>query len=153
MVNHRYDVFWTQSKTGNNCTSVSTDGRMLWWDTRRLGEPIDEAFLTPSPAKDASLYGGSAMEFSMEAGPTKFLVGTEQGVVLNLNTRNKKKGSTGIQEYDTGVGRHHGPIVSIQRNPVHSEWLISIRPDLILWTRDVLSEQMYPLNPTDPIYL
>ncbi|CAN0532001.1 unnamed protein product, partial [Scytosiphon promiscuus] len=27
--------------TGNQCASVSTDGQMMWWDTRRLGEPTD----------------------------------------------------------------------------------------------------------------
>jgi len=36
-----YDVFWINSKTGNQCVSVSTDGQMLWWDTRRLSEPTD----------------------------------------------------------------------------------------------------------------
>jgi dynein intermediate chain 2 len=30
-----YDVFWFSSKTGNQCASVSTDGQMLWWDTRK----------------------------------------------------------------------------------------------------------------------
>ena len=33
------DVFWIQSKTNNQFVSVSTDGRMLWWDTRKLSEP------------------------------------------------------------------------------------------------------------------
>ena len=34
-----FDVHWTQSKTGTICSSCSTDGRMLWWDTRKLVEP------------------------------------------------------------------------------------------------------------------
>ena len=36
-----YDVFWISSKTNSLCASVSTDGQMLFWDTRRLGEPTD----------------------------------------------------------------------------------------------------------------
>jgi hypothetical protein len=36
-----YDVFWVSSKTGNQCCSVSTDGQMMWWDTRKLSEPQD----------------------------------------------------------------------------------------------------------------
>jgi dynein intermediate chain 2 len=36
------DVFWIQSKTNNQFVSVSTDGRMLWWDTRKLSEPTGE---------------------------------------------------------------------------------------------------------------
>lgn len=31
-----YDVFWVQSRTGNECVSVSTDGTLLWWDVRKL---------------------------------------------------------------------------------------------------------------------
>lgn len=34
-----YDVYWTQSKGGNLCCSASTDGTLMWWDTRRLTEP------------------------------------------------------------------------------------------------------------------
>ena len=31
--------------------------------------------------------GACAMAYSTEAGPTKYLVGTEQGVVVSVNTR------------------------------------------------------------------
>lgn len=30
------DVFWVQSRTGNECVSSSTDGQLLWWDIRKL---------------------------------------------------------------------------------------------------------------------
>lgn len=30
-----------QGKTAYECASTSTDGQVLWWDTRRLGEPTD----------------------------------------------------------------------------------------------------------------
>jgi hypothetical protein len=36
-----YDVFWIQSKTNNQFASVSTDGQMMWWDTRKLTEPTE----------------------------------------------------------------------------------------------------------------
>lgn len=26
-----YEVYWINSKTGNQCVSVSTDGHMLWY--------------------------------------------------------------------------------------------------------------------------
>jgi hypothetical protein len=35
------DVFWISSKTGHQCVSISTDGQMLWWDTRPLTQPTD----------------------------------------------------------------------------------------------------------------
>mmetsp|Transcript_6400 Transcript_6400/g.14130 ORF Transcript_6400/g.14130 Transcript_6400/m.14130 type:complete len:361 (-) Transcript_6400:714-1796(-) len=87
-----YDVHWISSKTGNMCASVSTDGQMLWWDTRRLREPVDRIELSTGkhPHLPDTVLGGSSMEYNQEAGPTKYLVGTEQGVVMSVNLRNKK---------------------------------------------------------------
>ena len=55
------DVFWISSKTGHQCASVSTDGQMLWWDTRKLEEgPIDKLVLsTDSKRGDGVTLGGS----------------------------------------------------------------------------------------------
>lgn len=113
-----YDVFWIQSKTNNQFASVSTDGRMLWWDTRKLSEPTDEVSLTDGNAR---VLGGTSMEYNIEAGPAKYLVGTEQGIVLSMNMKKKGSGGKGdaCQAMDTGPGKHHGPIYTIQRNPIH----------------------------------
>ena len=41
-----YDVFWCAGKTGTECVSVSTDGRILWWDMKMLGNgPTEELLL------------------------------------------------------------------------------------------------------------
>ena len=69
---------------GNQCASVSTDGRMMWWDTRRLGEPTDTLPLATDSKAGGMLLGGSCMEYNQEAGPTKYLVGTEQGIVMQV---------------------------------------------------------------------
>ena len=61
----------------------------------------------------------------LEAGATKFLVGTEQGVVMGVNTRNKKQ-NNGVTVYDTMSGKHHSPIYSIQRNPLHTKYFLSV---------------------------
>ena len=78
---------------------------------------------------------------SRHTGPTKFLVGTEQGIILAVNMRKKTGGggasigasaasSSGpiatVTPQDNGStsatsslvpGKHHGPITSLQRNP------------------------------------
>ena len=36
-----YDLCWLQSKTGTEFASVSTDGQILWWDLRKLAEPME----------------------------------------------------------------------------------------------------------------
>ena len=96
---------------------------MLWWDTRKLSEPTDELVLNESPTR---VLGGSSMEYNIEAGPAKYLVGTEQGVVLSMNMKKAKAGGGDkkpsdnagvISVMDTGAGKHHGPIYSVHRNP------------------------------------
>ena len=70
------------AEAGNQCASVSTDGQMMWWDTRRLGEPTDTLQLATDSKGGGMVLGGSSLEYNQEAGPTKYLVGTEQGIVL-----------------------------------------------------------------------
>ena len=121
-----YDVFWIQSKTNNQFASVSTDGRMLWWDTRKLSEPTDEVTIQDGSAR---VLGGTSMDYSIEAGPSKYLVGTEQGIVLQLNMKKKGgagKGDSPCVPMDAGPGKHHGPIYSIQRNPFHPTNFMSV---------------------------
>jgi dynein intermediate chain 2, axonemal len=93
---------------------------MLWWDTRKLSEPTDEVVLGDGSGR---VLGGTSMEYNVEAGPAKYLVGTEQGVVLSMNMKKKGGGKGGdaglVQAMDGGAGKHHGPIYSIQRNPIH----------------------------------
>jgi dynein intermediate chain 2 len=127
-----YDVFWVASKTHNLCASVSTDGQMLWWDTRRLSEPTERLQLDDGSGR---ILGGSSMEYNTEAGPAKYLVGTEQGVVLSVNLR-KKKSNDCIQSLDQGAGKHHGPVYSIQRNPTHPKFFLTVGD----WTARIWSE-------------
>lgn len=81
------------------------------------------------------------MEYNIEAGPAKYLVGTEQGVVLQLNMRRRggKGGSDAglVQAQDQGSGKHHGPIYSIQRNPLHTTSYLTIGD----WTARVWNEK------------
>lgn len=58
---------------------------MMWWDTRRLGEPTDTLQLATDSKGGGMVLGGSSMEYNQEAGPTKYLVGTEQGIVLQVS--------------------------------------------------------------------
>lgn len=133
-----YDVFWIQSKTNNQFASVSTDGQMMWWDTRKLTEPTEVVQLTDGTGR---VLGGSSMEYNVEAGPAKYLVGTEQGIVLQMNMR-KKAGKTGAdsgvcQAQDSGSGKHHGPIYSIQRNPLNTTSYLTVGD----WTARIWNEK------------
>lgn len=41
-----YDISWLQSKTGTEAVTVSSDGRLMSWDTRDLSEPREAVWLT-----------------------------------------------------------------------------------------------------------
>lgn len=41
-----HDFSWTQSKTGTELMSCSTDGSVLWWDLRKLGEPLESLVIS-----------------------------------------------------------------------------------------------------------
>jgi dynein intermediate chain 2 len=131
------DCFWVSSKTGHQCASVSTDGQMLWWDTRKLNEPIDSVTLAADAKAGGNSLGGCSLEYNQEAGPAKFLVGTEQGTVISINLRNRKV-NNGILHYDNGPGKHHGPIYAIHRNPAHNKFFLTVGD----WTTRIWVEDL-----------
>jgi len=53
------------------------------------------------------------------------LVGTEQGSILTVNKRPKKKVEIGAK-YGIDSGRHYGPITAIQRNPFHTKYFMTV---------------------------
>jgi len=71
------------------------------------------------------ILGGSSLEYNTEAGPSKYLVGTEQGIVLMVNLKQRKQ-NNGIAVFDQGPGKHHGPIYSIQRNPANVKCFLTV---------------------------
>lgn len=66
-----YDFAWLQSKTGTEAMTASSDGRVLWWDTRRLGEPREELPLAERGVPSGALVGAVSLDYSPAAGPTK----------------------------------------------------------------------------------
>eukprot|EP00750_Incisomonas_marina_P031465 INCI8175.1.p1 GENE.INCI8175.1~~INCI8175.1.p1 ORF type:complete len:600 (-),score=120.55 INCI8175.1:1817-3616(-) len=130
-----YDVHWTADKGGNLCASCSTDGRILFWDVRKLIEPYLTVELTDGSEAN-NILGASSMAYNQEHGPTKFLVGTEQGAVVAVNTRTVAKNGTTL--FTTGTGKHHAPITSIQKNPTFGKFFLTVGDwTARIWTEDL----------------
>jgi len=124
-----YDAVWLQSKTGTECASVSSDGRLLFWDVRKMSETTDDCTLTDGGKDTPKTIGGVSLEWMQEAGPTKYLVGTEHGLILSCTKRPKKNVEIGTwfgQEERGGYGRHFGPVYSVKRNPFHVKMFITV---------------------------
>mmetsp|Transcript_17717 Transcript_17717/g.48204 ORF Transcript_17717/g.48204 Transcript_17717/m.48204 type:complete len:583 (-) Transcript_17717:175-1923(-) len=123
-----YDVVWLQSKTGTDCASVSSDGRLLFWDVRNMSNYVDECILTDGGSEPKTL-GGVSLEWMMEAGPTKYLVGTEHGIIVSCSKKPKKDVEIGAwfgQPEKGGYGRHFGPVYAVKRNPFHVKYFLTI---------------------------
>jgi dynein intermediate chain 2 len=124
-----YDVVWINSKTGQECASVASDGRLLFWDCRKLDEFVDECVLNNGGSKgDEKTLGGCCLEWMQEAGASKFLVGTEHGITLGCNRKPKK--ACDISNYygaetKGGIGKHFGPVYSCKRNYSHVKWFLT----------------------------
>lgn len=141
-----YKVQWLQSKTGTECASVSTDGRVLWWDMRKANEPMEALELVNK--LDGVRLAGVSMDYAPELGPSKFMVGTEEGIALSCN----RKGKSQADKIAAPYPGHHGPVYAVQRNPVHTRYFLTVGDwTARVWYDDVRAPIM--MTPYDSCYL
>ena len=48
---------------GNDVFSTSTDGNIMWWDIRKLVEPVETVVLEYSGYKPGVVLGGITLEY------------------------------------------------------------------------------------------
>lgn len=140
-----YKTVWVQSKTGTECFSTSTDGQVLWWDIRKMGEPTDKMYLDKKQ-EFHNAQGAYCLEYEPTM-PTKFMVGTEQGNVISCN----RKAKTPLDKISATFTGHIGPVYALQRNPHFTKnflsvgdwcariWSEDIRESSIMWTKQYSS--------------
>ncbi|XP_024084195.1 dynein intermediate chain 2, axonemal [Cimex lectularius] len=127
-------VLWINSKSGMEFFSSSTDGQVKWWDVRKLKSPLETLMLDISKGEDQLLsraLGASVLEYEPTI-PTRFMVGTEKGIVICGN----RKGKTPSEKLGVQYQAHHGPIWSLQRNPAFLKNFLTVGD----WTARVWSE-------------
>lgn len=133
-VSHRdpvYDFAWLQSKTGMEAMSCSTDGNVLLWDLRKLTESVEQMPLREKGSE--TNLGGVILEYDTNAGPTNFMVGTEQGHIFSCN-RKAKNPADRVKYVLSG---HHGPLCGLRRNPFNPKYFLSIGDwTARVWTDD-----------------
>ncbi|XP_018644483.1 axonemal dynein intermediate chain, putative [Schistosoma mansoni] len=129
-----WKTLWIQSKTGNECFSTGTDGQVFWWDVRKMSEPTEFLYLDPTKKQDISCAQGAyALEYESTM-PTKFMAGTEQGIIISCN----RKGKTPAEKIVAIYPGHIGPIYALQRNPFFPKNFLSIGD----WTARIWSEDI-----------
>uniref|UniRef100_A0ABI8ABA9 Dynein axonemal intermediate chain 2 n=1 Tax=Felis catus TaxID=9685 RepID=A0ABI8ABA9_FELCA len=127
-----YGSIWLQSKTGTECFSASTDGQVMWWDIRKMSEPTEVVILDIARKEQLeNALGAISLEFESTL-PTKFMVGTEQGIVISCN----RKAKTSAEKIVCTFSGHHGPIYALQRNPFYPKNFLTVGD----WTARIWSE-------------
>lgn len=95
-------VLWINSKSGSEFLSGSSDGQVIWWDIRKL-QPIERLLMDPIRTDDQVLersFGVSVLEYEPTI-PTRFMCGTEQGMLFSCN----RKGKSPIEKINIRVRR------------------------------------------------
>lgn len=86
------NVLFNNAKSGQEFFSGGTDGSLKWWDLRNMAVPLDELCLDIVNANEPQFLshakGVSVLEFEPTM-PTRFMVGTEDGLVLSGNRKAK----------------------------------------------------------------
>lgn len=99
------NVLFINSKSGKEFFSGGPDGVCKWWDMRNLSHPFEQMIMhycqsSTETHKMENANGISVMEYEWSI-PTRFMVGTENGLVLCGN----RKGKTSTEMIPTKVSR------------------------------------------------
>uniref|UniRef100_A0A8D2PGB0 DNAI2 protein n=1 Tax=Zosterops lateralis melanops TaxID=1220523 RepID=A0A8D2PGB0_ZOSLA len=118
-VSHRdpvYGACWLPSRTGTECLSGSTDGQVRGWNGATIS-----TLLTTAPS-------------CSHPQPTKFLVGTEQGVIVSCN----RDAKTPPEKIANIFRSHLGAVYTVARNPFFPKIFLSVGD----WTARIWTEEL-----------
>lgn len=131
-------LLYIQSRLNTEFFSGSTDGKCMWWDVRDISNPIDLLVMSVRipPGEQISLAnaeGVSALQYE-RAFPTRFLCGTDTGLVINVN----RKGKTHNEMMSAVFYAHRGPVKAVHRSPCTSKMFITCGDWTVhIWSDDV----------------
>ncbi|XP_059047155.1 dynein axonemal intermediate chain 2-like [Achroia grisella] len=132
-------ILYVQSRLNTEFFSGSTDGKCMWWDIRNLSTPLDSLIMSIRIPLDqqmslANAEGVNCLQFD-KSFPTKFLCGTDTGMVINVNRR----GKTHQEIMSSTFYAHNGPVKALHRSLCSSKIFITCGD----WTVHIWSEDIH----------
>ncbi|XP_013143728.1 PREDICTED: dynein intermediate chain 3, ciliary-like [Papilio polytes] len=141
-------LLFTHTRTNTEFFTGSLDGFCLWWDTRNLSTPIDRLPMSVrySPKETPSMSnaeGVSSLQFDRGL-PTKFLCGTESGLVINANRMGRSHSEILTSYWEA----HTGPVRAIHRSPCTLRMFITCGDwNVRIWSEEVRTAPIIVTKP------
>ncbi|XP_023941304.1 dynein intermediate chain 3, ciliary-like [Bicyclus anynana] len=139
---------YTHLRTNTEFFTGSPDGQCLWWDKRNLSKPIDRLLMSVKlEGNEAPSFtnseGVSSLEFDRGL-PTKFLCGTESGLIINAN----RMGRSHSEVLTSYWNAHTGLVRAVQRSPCTLRMFISCGDYRVrIWSEEVRTAPIIVTNP------
>ena len=114
----------------------SEDGAVKWWDIRNMEAPvsrIDISGLDPDQQTSPCM-----MEYEPTI-PSRFMIGSTLGTVLCCSRKAKDGKDVVLNRYKA----HHGPVRSLQRNPLFPKNFLTAGDwSMKIWSEDITSSPL-----------
>lgn len=138
-------VLWIPSKTCTDVFSASTDGLVLWWDIRFPKKPTDKLVMDLDDPKRGNVYkatGITSLQFEQTMS-SRFLAGTENGIVVNVNRRTDNPVEKLLVRFEC----YAGPVLAIDRNPVYTKNFLTVGNwSAKLWADDTKEGNLFSIR-------
>lgn len=129
-------LMWIQSKVNTEFFTASSDGHVMWWDTRKMAGPYENYTCNVVRVENAdqniSNFGCTTLEYSFSM-PSRFMVATDNGFIFNGN----KRGMTPAERFPSCKESFNGRIYSLARNPFAEKNYVAVGDDCFkIWSDD-----------------
>ncbi|XP_076750414.1 dynein axonemal intermediate chain 2-like, partial [Xylocopa sonorina] len=117
-------VKWVPTKSNTEFFSTSTDGRVMWWDTRHLRGPTEILMFDleyPNEPHIDRAIGVTCLNFGPMVG-TKFMVGLENGIIITGSRRMRTNAEKLANRFDA----HYAQVFSVDRNNLNPSIFLSV---------------------------
>lgn len=116
---------WTMSKANVEFFTCANDANVMSWDIRNLDKPFESYHL------DLNGAGCSTADYSYTM-PTRFLIGTTNGYIINGNKREE----TYEKRFSHRMKSFSGPVQTVERNPFSDKYSLCVGDQSIRFWSD-----------------
>lgn len=141
-------LLYVHSRTNTEFFSGSLDGCCYWWDLRNLSKPLDQLIMSVnlSPGQQPMLSnaeGVSSLDFNSGL-PTKFLCGTDTGLVINVNRMGREHSEIIASHWKA----HPGAVRAVHRSPCTLRMFVTCGEYSVnIWSEEVRTAPIIVTRP------